>query len=183
MRKEIWILISVIVLSLLVTACGGNEPTAEPTAPPQPVKVEPTKAAPAETEEEVEQEPAEGEQPAQQEPTGDDPASIIKSAMAGVETDVKLFLEGIPVPDDAIIQSASDDKVEFLTSVDVSGSVEYFKQTYTALGLIEIEQLTETTEKFGTMYFGGYPDGRVIKIKFRRITPTSTEVKVLFEDI
>jgi len=190
MRNKLILLIAVFVLALALAACGGGSEPAQPAqpeaqqpaAPAQPVEQAPAEEAPAEEAAEEPQQPA-ADAPAQPAVDSDDPATVIKAVMEGVTTDVKLFLEGIPVPDNGTVQLQSDDKVEFLTADDVVTAAGFYQQTFSSLGLIEIKQLTNLTENFGTMYFGGYPDGRVIKIKFRRITPSSTEVKVHFQDI
>jgi glucose/arabinose dehydrogenase len=187
MQKKLILVTAVLGLALALTACGGGsspaQPEAQQPAPQQATTQQP--AAPTQPAEEAAEasEPPAAEAAEQPAVDSDDPETVIKAVMEGVTTDVKIFLEGIPVPENGTVQLQSDDKVEFLTQDDVATAAEYYRQTFTSLGLIEIGQLTEITESFGTMYFGGYPDGRAIKIKFRRITPSSTEVKVHFQDL
>lgn len=172
MKKMLWIT-TLVIVAAFITACGGGQPTEAPTEAPQ---VQPT-TAPTQ----AEAQPAEEEQPAQ--PASDDPAAIFKAAMAGVQTNVEPFFEGVPLPEGATIQFTREDRVEFITTLTVAEATQWYRDTFTSLGLIEVTELTKEADFGSTTYWGGYPDGRAIIVKITRQTPASTKVVVSFEDL
>lgn len=174
MKKSFAALFLVIVLALLVSACGGSS---EPQVPaPTDVVVE----------EQVQEEPADQEPtepPAAEEADPDSPAAIFAAALEGKEPDVERFFEGVPVPEDATIQILEDYRVEFVSGMDVTTSSQWYRDTFTGLGLIEVEGLGFESENAATSYWAGYPDGRAIKVFVRKLSSASSEVKVVFEDL
>lgn len=172
MKKIFWIT-ALIVLTITLTACGGSKQTAAPsTKQPAESQPQPTSQPPPEATKET------GEAPA-----SDDPSAIFHAAMEGVETNVERFFEGIPVPEDASIQTKRDEKVEFITSSNVAEVTQWYRDTFTSLGLVEIEQLAKESEFSTTTYWGGYPNGQAIIVKAKKLSATSSKVTVFFKDL
>ena len=173
MKKSIALIVLTIVLAISVAACGGS---AEPPAP------EPTDV--------VVEEPAQQE-PAAPSPTKapaadldpESPAGKFAAALEGKDTNVELFFEGIPLPDDATPSILEDYRAEFITQLDVAGATQWYRDTFTGLGLIEVDGLGFESENSTTTYWAGYPNGQAIKVSARRLSSATSEVKVIFEDL
>ncbi len=136
----------------------------------------------AEREAERTQEAAEPAQAA--EPTAvadlpaDTPGGIFQAAMAGVETDVEQFLEGIPVPESGSVSMEEATRVDFITSMTIDECVQFYRDTFPALGLIEIEELGKISEYGATLVYGGYPNGKAVRVKVSILSDTSRTIQV-----
>ena len=171
MKRTIWIVSLILSIALALSACKGGEDTAaQPSAPE-----EDTAAAPAEA-------PAESAPAAVEELPPDSPGAIFQAAMAGVETDVKPFFDGIPVPEKGSISMSDDNRLDFVTSLTLEEGAQFYRDTFTALGLIEIEELTTQTDFNITMVFGGYPGGKAIKVTVKRLSNVSRNIQVSIVD-
>ncbi len=160
MKRTIWI-IPLVVLALALSSCGNSNQSASQTNQNQQKSTTP---------------------PTQQAPTAQaeagSNAAIFQEAMAGVETKVEKFYDGIPVPEKATIQTQRDEKVECITSMNVADTIKWFKDKYTSLGLIEVEKLTKESENSATLYWGGYPTGEAVIVKILKITPSSSKITI-----
>ena len=116
MRKQLWYLLSVLViLSLLVAACAPTEaPAPEPTE--APAAEEPTEAPAAEepTEAPAAEEPAEGAITA---PTGE--GSFLDRALAGEFAGTEISIMGVMVEEEAQLFEQSFKPFEDATGIDV----------------------------------------------------------------
>jgi hypothetical protein len=183
MRKILWIAGVFLILSISMAACGGQETPAPPTAAPTqpPAQTQPTAqptAAPAQGESE-----SETESESEGEAVEMSPSEIFSTAMQGVETNVERFLEGFPMPEGAAITIIQPERVEFIQGFDVPTSIEWARDTYTGLGLIEIPELGFETENSASMWFGGYPTGQAIQIRIQRVTDGTSTFRITFEDL
>ncbi len=163
MKKFIWIALIILSIALAQIAC---------------------KTA-AEREAERDQEAAEAAAPAEAaEPAevveldADTPGGIFQATMAGVETEVMQFLDGIPVPDSGSVSMEDNARVDFITSMTIEECVEYYRDTFPALGLIEIEELTKISDYGATIIYGGYPHGKAIRVKVSILSDTSRTIQV-----
>jgi len=170
MKKKAWIII-LIALALALAACG-EKATEAPVEQPQP--------------EQQQQQPAAAPTSSQSNtgsPASDETSATFHAAMEGVETTVERFFDGIPVPDDASIQTRRDEKVELITTMTVAEATQWYRDTFTSLGLIEVEELTKESEFSTTTYWGGYPNGQAIIVKVSKLSPSSSKVTVYFKDL
>ena len=165
MKKIYWITLLVVSLALVLTACGS--PATEETTAEQSTAEE---AAPAEA-------PAAEAAPAAQ-LDADTPGGIFQAAMAGVTTDVKTFLDGIPVPEDGTVSMEDNSRMDFVTSLSIEECAQFYRDTFPALGLIEIEELGKQTDFGATLIYGGYPNGKAIRVKIGRLSDISRNVQV-----
>lgn len=152
MKKNSWLVFSILSISIIVAGCQST----------------PEEAAPAPEVEEV---------PAVELPA-DSPGGIFQAAMAGVETNVSIFFDGIPVPEEGSISMADDTRMDFITPLTIEECVDFYRTTFPELGLIEIEELAKSTEFSATLVFGGYPKGKAIEIKVSRFSDTARNIKV-----
>lgn len=156
MKRKSWIVLLILSVSLILAGCQSAP---EEVAPAPEVAEVPAVELPADT-----------------------PGGIYQAAMAGVETDVKLFFEGIPVPDEGSISMEDDTRMDFITALTIEESIAFYRETFPALGLIEIEELAKTTDFSATLVFGGYPTGNAIQIKISRFSDTARNIKVFILD-
>ncbi len=163
MKRISWIALSISV-ALILAGCGS---TAEET----PSVPEVVQEAPASVEAD--------------EPTveaaalpDDSPGAIFMAAMAGVQTDVKPFLEGIPVPEDGSVSMEDSDRMDFITSMTIEACAQFYRDTFPALGLVEIEELSIESDFGATLIFGGYPDGKAIRVKVSNLSQISRNIKI-----
>ena len=156
MNKHHWIALLVLSVALILAGCQSA----------------PEEAAPA----------AEVEVGAAVDLPADSPGGIFQAAMAGVETKVSIFFEGIPVPEEGSISMEDNARMDFITSLTVEECVEFYRTTFPELGLIEIEELAKSTDFGATLVFGGYPQGKAIQIKVSRFSDTARNIKVFILD-
>ena len=172
MKKIIWIALIILSLALAQIACKtAAERQAESTQ-------EAAEAAKA-------NQPAEASEPAEAvveaevvELPADTPGGIFQEAMAGIETDVKQFLEGIPVPDDGSVSMEDATRMDFITSMTIDECAQFYRDTFAELGLIEIEELNAKTDFSETLIFGGYPNGKAIRVKISNLSQFSRNIKL-----
>ncbi|MBL7162421.1 MAG: hypothetical protein ISS57_07425 [Anaerolineales bacterium] len=161
MKRISWIALLILSVSLTLVACGsasdaGQAPSAaEEAAPPEPIETIEVVELPADT-----------------------PGGIYQAAMAGVETDVKQFLDVIPVPDKGSISMEDATRMDFITSLTQEECIQFYRETFPALGLIEIEELTKITDYGATLIFGGYPNGKAIRVKVSNLSQISRNILI-----
>ncbi len=187
MRKLLWIAGIFLILSTALAACGG-QPTPVPTAVPPTQPAAQEEAEPVEPTSPPEEAEAEGEtqeeaEPAQEEAEEESPEVIFARAMEGVQTNVERFIDGFPMPEGAAITIVEPDRLEMIQGYDIPTSIDWARETYTNLGLIEIPELGYETENSASLWFGGYPTGQAIHIRIQRVTDTTTTFKITFEDM
>lgn len=156
MNKHHWIALLIMSIALILAACQST--------PEEPASVPEVEEAPA------------------MELPADSPGGIFQTAMAGVETDVKIFLEGIPKPDEGAVSMEDATRMDFVTPLSIEESAKYYRETFSSLGLIEIEELAKDTDFSSTLVFGGYPGGKAIQVKISRFSDTARNIKVFILD-
>ncbi len=156
MKKYRWSVLLILSLSLVLASCQSAP---EETAPAPEVEEAPAMELPA-----------------------DSPGGIFQAAMAGVETNVSIFFEGIPVPEEGSISMADDTRMDFITALTIEECVDFYRKTFPELGMIEIEELAKSTEFSATLVFGGYPKGKAIEVKVSRFSETARNIKVNIMD-
>ena len=165
MKKIHWISLLVVSVSIILAACGS-----------------PTASAPAAAPSAANEEAASAEVAAAEAPAvvldAETPGGIFQAAMAGVTTDVMPFFEGIPVPDKGSISLADDTRMDFITSMSIEDCAQFYRDTFPALGLVEIEELGKTSDFGATLIYGGYPDGKAIRVKISRLSDISRNIKI-----
>ncbi|MBC8505869.1 MAG: hypothetical protein ISR58_03510 [Anaerolineales bacterium] len=166
MKKYIWIALIILSVALAQIAC---KTAAEREAERSQEAAESAEVA-EQAEEVVEEEPV--ELPA------DTRGGIFQAAMAGIETDVKLFLEGIPVPEDGSISMEDISRMDFITSMTIDECAQFYRDTFSGLGLIEVEELGAKTDFSETLIFGGYPKGKAIRVKISNLSQFSRNIKI-----
>lgn len=169
MKRIYWITLLVVSLSIVLVAC--RSPAPQEPAPEQPAAEENVAA----------EAPAEEAAPAAQ-LDADTPGGIFQAAMAGVTTDVKIFIEGIPVPEEGTVSMADETRMDFVTSLSIEECAQFYRDTFPALGLIEIEELGKQTDFSATIVYGGYPNGKAIRVKIGRLSDISRNVQVYILD-
>lgn len=183
MRKILWITGIFLILSISMAACGGQETPAPPAeAPTQPPAQSQPTTQPTTAPEQAE---SEGESAGEIEGEAEEmsPSEIYAAAMQGVETDVERFFEGFPMPEGAAITIIQPERLELIHGFDVPTSIEWARETYTGLGLIEIPDLGYETENSASLWFGGYPTGQAIQIRIQRVTDKTSTFRITFEDL
>jgi len=163
MKRTIWIALFILSLAALLAACGGGQ--AAPSNAQQAEAGKSESAASPPTAEPKKLPP-------------DSPGAIFQQAMAGVETDVKPFIEGIPTPDRGTTSIATDERLEFITTMSLEEAAQFYRDTFTQLGLIEIEELTEESEFSIRLVFGGYPGGKAVRVSVVPVSKMSNTIKV-----
>ena len=163
MKRISRIALLILSVSFILAACSSAPETGQ--APSAPEAAAPAAEEPIETVEVV-------ELPA------DTPGGIFQAAMAGVETDAKQFLDIIPVPDDGSISMEDATRMDFITSLTIEECVQFYRDTFPALGLIEIEELTKLTDYSATLVFGGYPNGKAIRVKVSNLSQISRNILI-----
>ncbi len=163
MKRTIWIALLTLSLAALLAACGGGQ--AAPSDAQQQADSSKNDAASLPTAEPKELPP-------------DSPGAIFQQAMAGVETDVMPFIEGIPTPDQGTTSIATSERLEFITTLSIEEAAQFYRDTFTQLGLVEIEELTEESEFSIRMVFGGYPGGKAVRVSVVPVSKMSNTIKV-----
>lgn len=153
MKKNSWLILVILSLAFIVAGCQSAPEEAAPA--PEVVEEAPAEALPA-----------------------DSPGGIFQAAMEGIETNVSIFFEGIPVPEEGSISMADDTRMDFITPLTIEECVDYYRTAFPELGLIEIEELAKSTEFSATLVFGGYPKGKAIEVKVSRFSDTARNIKV-----
>ncbi len=174
MKKFIWIALIVLSLAIAQIACKtaaerqaeSTQEAAAAAKAAEPTEPEVAEAAEDAAEEEVVEVPA------------DSPEGIFLAAMEGIETDVLPFIEGIPVPDDGAVSMEDHTRMDFVTSMSIDDCAQFYRDTFSGLGLIEIEELSDKTDFSETVIFGGYPQGKAIRVKISNLSQLSRNIKV-----
>ncbi len=174
MKKIIWIALIALSLAFAQIACKtaaerqaeSTQEAAAATQAAQPTEPEASESDELAVEAEVEELPA------------DSPAGIFQEAMAGIETDVLPFIEGIPVPDDGSVSMEDATRMDFVTSLEIDECAQFYRDTFAELGLLEIEELGAKTDFSETVIFGGYPQGKAIRVKISNLSQFSRNIKV-----
>ena len=156
MNKHHRIALLILSVALILAACQSAP---EEVAPAPEVEEAPAAALPA-----------------------DSPGGIFQAAMEGVETEVSIFFEGIPVPEEGSVSMEDDTRMDFITSLTIEECIDFYRKTFPELGLIEIEELAKSTDFSATLVFGGYPRGKAIEVKVSRFSDTARNIKVFILD-
>ena len=174
MKRITWVICLVFSLALVLSACQ-SAPAEPAPAEEEPAEVEQEQAEPEQ--EDQEDEPG-AEESSQEEPDADSNEATYYAAMEGIETDVEKFFDGIPVPEDGSVQMGDMTKVDFITSMTIDECVQFYRTTFPELGLVEIEELSKSTDFGATLVYGGYPTDEAIWVKVNELSSTSREIKV-----
>ena len=73
-------------------------------------------------------------------------------------------------------------RMDFVTPLSIEESAQYYRETFSSLGLIEIEELAKDTDFSSTLVFGGYPGGKAIQVKISRFSDTARNIKIFILD-
>jgi hypothetical protein len=161
--------ITLIVTSLACAALGGGnaKPEAKPT---KPAKVQPTEA------------------PAK--PTAEEPASPSEPAAEATEIPAPGegdYDTGFPLPEDVqnfMQLDPASDSINFQTGMSMDEVIAFYRQAFTAQGLVERPLLTviEPGKTF-SMVFDGAANGMAVVIQGVVLGANQTNVNIRYEDV